>query len=107
MGYMENTAYFESGNWLEKTNISKHIFTFSKPFPFDYDIFIFILYVAQFLNTCCELLEMEIHVVLKGIRICERGAWKDVQTKSPQVNEHFKSAYSSFELIIISQLRKD
>lgn len=73
MGYMENIAYFENGNWFEKTNISKHIFTFSKPFPFDCGVVIFILYVAQFLNTCCELLEMQIHVILKEIHMCERG----------------------------------
>lgn len=36
MGYMENIAYFENDNWIEKTNSCEHIFTFSKPFPFDY-----------------------------------------------------------------------
>lgn len=37
MGYMENITYFENDNWIEKTNNCEHIFTFSKPFPFDYD----------------------------------------------------------------------
>lgn len=44
MGYMENIAYFENGNWFEKTNISKHIFTFSKPFPFDCGVVIFCMW---------------------------------------------------------------
>lgn len=37
MGYMENITYFENDNWIEKTNNCEYIFTFSKPFPFDYD----------------------------------------------------------------------
>lgn len=55
MGYMENTAYFENGNWLEKTNISKHVFAFSKPFPFDSDvrgtIFKYLLWTPRNGNT--------------------------------------------------------
>lgn len=43
MGYMENIAYFENDNWIEKTNIAEHIYLhFPNLSPFDYDAVIFI-----------------------------------------------------------------
>lgn len=71
MGYMENIAYFENDNRIEKTNNCEHIFTFSKPFCFDYDGYCSHFHIVDitFFKYCSELLRVQMCKIYKEIGI--------------------------------------